>query len=71
MVTVPDIFEKFGGPTAVAAALEVRTSTASEMKRRGSIPVKHWPKLIDAARERGIEGVSADTLTRIHAGEVA
>lgn len=71
METVTDIFEEFGGPAAVAAALDVRNSTASEMKRRGSIPVRHWPKLIEAARERGIEGVDADKLTMIHAGVTA
>lgn len=71
MVTVSKIFDDFGGPAKVAAALEVRPSTASEMKRRGSIPVDYWPKLIEAARERGLKGVSADTLMKIHAGETA
>ncbi len=71
METVVDIFDSLGGPGAVAAAIGVKPSAASEMKRRKSIPVKHWPKLIEAARERGIEGVSADMLTQIHAGETA
>lgn len=66
MNTVPDIIDKFGGNTAFAAVLGARhSSTASEMKRRNSIPVRHWPAIIAAAAERGIP-LSYDDLVRIH-----
>jgi hypothetical protein len=48
MQNVSDIFDKLGGPAAVAKLLDCQRSAASEMKRRGSIPVKYWPRLIDA-----------------------
>ncbi len=67
MDTVSDIFDAFGGPAAVARAIKVRPSTASEMKRRGSIPAEYWRDLVAGARARNIGGVSADALAAIHA----
>jgi hypothetical protein len=55
-----------GGTTAVARALRVGTSTASEIKRRGRIPAEYWEELIAAAHRLGIVGVDADALVRIH-----
>jgi hypothetical protein len=51
----------------VARILGVRPSTASEMKRRGSIPAEYWRELALAAKRRGIRGVDAETLAEIHA----
>lgn len=45
-LTVPIIVDAFGGPTAFGRVIGVRTSTASEMKRRGVIPVQYWPKVV-------------------------
>ncbi len=66
MQNVPELFEKFGGPTKVAQILGVGFTTASEMKRRGSIPVRYWPMLVDACRDRGIKGVTYETLVKLH-----
>ncbi len=52
MNNVGSIFDELGGPAAVARILNVGTSTASEMKRRGSIPVRWWPQLISAAPDK-------------------
>lgn len=60
------LFEQLGGPTKVARILDVGFTTASEMKRRGRIPVKYWPKLVDACREGGID-VSYERLVAMHA----
>jgi len=68
MDTVNDVFREFGGPTALGRAIGVNPSTASEMRRRASIPVDYWPKLIEAARQRGID-LDSDSLVRIHTGE--
>lgn len=68
MNTVDDIFNEFGGPTAVGKVLGKEPSTASEMKRRGSIPVEYWPQLIAAAQERGIE-LDYGRLVSIHVAE--
>jgi hypothetical protein len=67
MQTISDIFDAFGGPSAVSRALAVNPSTASEMKRRRSIPVAYWPRLIEAAGERGIAGITYEVLVNAHA----
>jgi len=67
MNTVDDVFVGFGGTSAFAGALGLNLSTASEMRRRSSIPVRYWPKLVDAARERGVDGITNDELVKIHA----
>lgn len=71
MVTVSKTIDDLGGPTAVAAALGLKwPSAASEMKRRGSIHVKHWPKLIETARKRG-KRLTHDDLMKMHARKFA
>lgn len=66
MNTVEDVFVKFEGTSALAGALGLNLSTASEMRRRSSIPVRYWPKLVDAARQRGLNEISYDRLVAIH-----
>lgn len=71
MNTVEDVFLSFDGTSALASALQVKLSAASEMRRRGSIPVRYWPRLVDAARERNVDGISYDVLVHIHAPDEA
>lgn len=72
MYTIGDLISAFDGNTKFAAIIGKNASTASEMKRRNSIPIEYWPRIIKAAREMGIEGVSNDTLVALHLGrEVA
>lgn len=68
MLSVSTLFQNLGGPTKVARILDVGTSTASEMRRRGSIPVKHWPKLVKACASEGVEGVTYERLVEMHSG---
>lgn len=65
MQTVADLVDRFGGPAEFARAIGKRPSTASEMKRRRSVPISHWPALIVAAQEKGI-ALDEATLVRIH-----
>lgn len=44
----------------------MRPSAASEMKRRQSIPVIYWQRLVEAARERAFDGVTYESLTVMH-----
>jgi hypothetical protein len=67
MQTVADIVDAFGGPTAFAKVIERGVSTASEMKRRGSIHGRYWEAVVRAARARGIDGVTLEGLARFHA----
>ena len=62
MKTVSKIFDDLGGNAAVARVLGVGASTASEMKRRESIPVEYWPALVDEARRIGAEGITLESL---------
>jgi hypothetical protein len=68
--TVAEIFDALDGPANVARALGVGQSTASEMKRRRSIPVGHWPALMAAAARRGVE-IDEASLVRIHVAGAA
>jgi len=65
MQTVDDIFEALGGTSAFGRALGLRQSTASEMRRRKSIPVWHWRKLREAMQEAG-KPIDFETLVAIH-----
>lgn len=65
--TVDQVLEAFGGPLAFGEALGVGR-LAYDFKRRSSIPVAYWPRIIEAAQARGI-GVSVSTLVYIHTGK--
>jgi hypothetical protein len=68
MVTsVDDIFEKFGGPSQLGEAIGVSRTHAGTMKARKSIPPEYWQRLVAAATERGIEGVTLEALAAIAA----
>ncbi|MDQ0320011.1 hypothetical protein QO002_002149 [Pararhizobium capsulatum DSM 1112] len=67
MNTVSDIFDVFGGNAAVARILGVGASTASEMKRRESIPVEYWPALVDEAKKIDREDVSLERIAIVMA----
>jgi hypothetical protein len=69
MNSVPELIDAFGGPTAFSRVIEKGPSTASEMKRSRSIGIQYWPKVIEAAAERGLQGVTTDLLMRIHLRE--
>lgn len=66
MSSVQHIFKALGGPTKVARILDVGFTTASEMKRRGSIPVKYWPRLVEACEAEGIDDVNYERLVAMH-----
>jgi hypothetical protein len=77
LCSVDDIFDAFGGPSAVGRVIGKSTEHAASMRRRGSIPVDYWPALIAHAREvaadpeqprcRMMAHVTSDTLMLIHA----
>ena len=71
MNTIPDLIDAFGGNTKFGAVIGKNGSTASEMKRRGSIPIEYWPAIIRAANERGFIGIDNDKLVALHLREKA
>jgi hypothetical protein len=56
-----------GGPTIVADALGMRSGTVQKMKDRNSIKPKHWPKFVELAEQRGLEGITLGLLMRLSA----
>lgn len=72
MTSVRDIIEKWPSASEMARDIGLRRpSHGAMMKMRGSIPPQHWPKLVQAAERRGIEGVSFEALALAHASEKA
>ena len=69
--TVDDVITAFGGPTAFARALDLKgVSTASEMRRRGSIPVEYWQRLVDIAPQKGAPGLTYEKLVAMHSKQM-
>lgn len=67
--TVSDLIGLWPAPelTTFAADINVPTKHASAMKTRNSINVDYWPDVIAAAERRGLEGVTYERLTLMHA----
>lgn len=53
------------GVKVVAELIGVKESHVRVMKTRGSIPAEYWGVLIEAAPERGIEGIDFSLLRRL------
>lgn len=69
------IFEDLGGTSAVAKMIGVGQSTASEMKRRKSIPVEYWPAIVSSEKAEE-HSITYDRMVAVHVlerskGEVA
>lgn len=72
MQTVGDIIDSFGGNSTFARVLGLKgASTASEMRRRGSIPGEYWHQIATIAASQGIKGVDLPALARIAAARRA
>jgi hypothetical protein len=67
MQTASDIINVLGGNAKVADFLGVGPSTVSEMKRRNSIPVEYFPKLVKVAEREGVKALTLEKLVRIMA----
>ena len=65
MNNIPDIIEGLGGATALAEQLAIPMTTVASWKGRQSIPVEHWPRLLEIATSQGI-GLSYEQLVHIH-----
>lgn len=68
MPSISDIIEDLGGLQGVSGLLGVSPQAVWNMKSRGSIPPKHWPVLVRAAREKGQCHITLDTLEAVHIG---
>jgi len=66
--TVDDIIDALGGTTRVAQALRLNKSVVSSWrgKARGSIPAERWLDLVALARDRGVNGITVESLAVLH-----
>lgn len=60
-MSTDDLIAAFGGREAVEAITGARRNAINNWRTTG-IPFRHWPPLIRAASERGIEGVTFESL---------
>lgn len=65
MKTVSDVIDTLGGPSALARTMGEEVSTVSAWKHRGRIPARHWPLLIEVAREGECE-LSFEAMFKMH-----
>lgn len=65
--TVDEIIDAVGGTGAVTEGLGLKyPSIVSSWRARKSIPGDRWFALADLARERGVEGVTVESLAALH-----
>jgi hypothetical protein len=67
MQKVDAIFDAWPSLAEFARDVGVRYGTAAAWKYRGSIPGEQWMAIIRAAHRRGLSGITADQLVRLHA----
>lgn len=67
--TVASVIGRWSSIAAFASDLGCGYEAARKMRMRNSIPPKYWSRLINLAGWRGIDGVTADALVRVHALE--
>lgn len=65
--TFTALIDDLGGSAGLADILGASVGTASAMKTRDVIPPAHWDAVVRAASERGLNGVSVETLARLYA----
>lgn len=71
MNTFRQIIGQWPSLSEFAADIGVNYDTAKAMRRRDSIAPAHWPVIVEAAKRRGIRGVSLERLVRLHAEAAA
>jgi len=67
MNTFREILGVWPSVAELARDCGVRWQTVHQWRKRNSIPPTHWAALCGAARRRGIEGVTLETLAQIAA----
>ena len=62
MKTAGDIIDALGGYRRLATAMGLPPGTVGAWKARGSIPARHWGKLLDEIRRAHLADVTLETL---------
>lgn len=73
MKSAREIIDALGGPTQfgrLCGFTRNPASRGSDMRQRSSIPVIYWPRIVEAARARGLQ-IDNDVLVEVHARATA
>ena len=65
MKTASELIDELGGSTALAAALELPSTTVASWKSRGVIPPPYWTDIIHRARNMGVDAVTLEFLAEL------
>lgn len=68
--SIPALIDQWPTIAEFAADLGCGYEAARQMRLRKSIAPAHWPKLIKASADRGIQGVTLDWLVAQRASQV-
>lgn len=60
--TFDELLSLWETPKDLSLALDVPYVTAQQMKRRKTVSVEHWPKLIELTKARGVQITAEDLL---------
>jgi len=63
--TAADVMAKWPSDAAFARAIGVKPSHGAVMKIRGRIPPAYWRKIVVAARDSGVKGVTLESLAKM------
>jgi hypothetical protein len=61
--THPEIIAKWPSIREFGEDIGAEYNTAKHIRRRGLIPVRYWPQIVDAAQRRGFRNVTLHALT--------
>lgn len=67
MKTFADIIDAWGSPAVLAEDLDEEVGTVRQWRNRNRLPDRVWKGTVEAARKRGIEGVTLDLLAELAA----
>lgn len=65
MNSFSDIIAAFGGVVPFRDAMGLPDVNARQMKQRDSIPAGYWPRVVQEAQHREIDGVTLEKLADI------
>jgi len=65
MQNVAELVDRFGGAAKMAAVINQAPEKIRQWSARNSVPGRYWLEIIAAARQLGIKGVNASTLTEL------
>ncbi len=70
MTTVRDIIDLWPSAERFSEDIGLRfPSHGRVMKHRGRIPEAHWPRIVEAAKARGIPDLTLDMLAAAHSSQ--